>query len=448
MNDTFMKEKPVFPLILSMALPMVISMLVNSLYNIVDSFFVAQISENAMTALSLVYPIQNFANAIAIGFGIGISAQIAICLGAGNKETASKAATHGLALSALHGVLLTIGCILVMPGFLVLFTSDADVIDLGIRYSTIVFLFATINTTNLSYEKIFQGVGKMKVTMIGLMVGCVSNIILDPLLIFGIGPFPAMGIEGAAIATGLGQVFNLVFYLIVYKIQPLQVRLSRKYLHPDKALIARLYSVGIPGALNLALPSVLVSALNGLLAAYSQSYVVILGIYYKLQTFLYFPASGIIQGMRPVIGYNFGAGERERVGTIYKTTLAMTGVIMAAGTLLCLTIANTLIGAFTDNAETIIAGGTALRIISAGFIVSTVSVTASGALEGIGMGVQSLVISLLRYIVVILPSAFILCHLFGGGAVWNAFWITEFAAAVVAEIVYRGTIKRTMPKPR
>ena len=448
MNDTFMKEKPVFPLILSMALPMVISMLVNSLYNIVDSFFVAQISENAMTALSLVYPIQNFANAIAIGFGIGISAQIAICLGAGNKETASKAATHGLALSALHGVLLTIGCILVMPGFLVLFTSDADVIDLGIRYSTIVFLFATINTTNLSYEKIFQGVGKMKVTMIGLMVGCVSNIILDPLLIFGIGPFPAMGIEGAAIATGLGQVFNLVFYLIVYKIQPLQVRLSRKYLHPDKALIARLYSVGIPGALNLALPSVLVSALNGLLAAYSQSYVVILGIYYKLQTFLYFPASGIIQGMRPVIGYNFGAGERERVGKIYKITLAMAGVIMVAGTVLCLTISNTLIGAFTDNAETIAAGGAALRIISAGFIVSTVSVTASGALEGIGMGVQSLVISLLRYIVVILPSAFILCHLFGGGAVWNAFWITEFAAAVVAEIVYRGTIKRTMPKPR
>ena len=153
----------------------------------------------------------------------------------------------------------------------------------------------------------------MKVTMIGLMVGCVSNIILDPLLIFGIGPFPAMGIEGAAIATGLGQVFNLVFYLIVYKIQPLQVRLSRKYLHPDKALIARLYSVGIPGALNLALPSVLVSALNGLLAAYSQSYVVILGIYYKLQTFLYLPASGIVQGMRPVIGYNYGAGEHKRV---------------------------------------------------------------------------------------------------------------------------------------
>ena len=241
MNDTFMKEKPVFPLIMSMALPMVISMLVNSLYNIVDSFFVAQISENAMTALSLVFPVQNFANAIAIGFGIGISSQIAICLGAGNRETASKAATHGLALSGLHGVILTIGCILVMPGFLALFTGDADVIDLGIRYSTIVFLFATINTLNLAYEKIFQGVGKMKITMIGLLVGCVSNIILDPLLIFGLGPFPAMGIEGAALATGLGQVLNLVFYLIVYKMRPIQVQISRRYLHPDKSLASRLF---------------------------------------------------------------------------------------------------------------------------------------------------------------------------------------------------------------
>ena len=170
MNDTFMKERPVFPLILSMAMPMVISMLVNSLYNIVDSFFVAQISEDAMTALSLVFPVQNFSNAIAIGFGIGISSQIAICLGAGNKETASKAATHGLALSALHGILLTVICISIMPKFLSVFTSDKNVSSLSVRYSTIVFLFAIVTTINLAYEKIFQGVGNMKVTMIGLMV--------------------------------------------------------------------------------------------------------------------------------------------------------------------------------------------------------------------------------------------------------------------------------------
>ena len=284
--------------------------------------------------------------------------------------------------------------------------------------------------------------------MIALLGGCVTNIILDPMLIFGLAFFPKMGIAGAALATGVGQLVSLIVYLVFYFRGPVPVKLEARYKIPGGNTVKKLYGIGIPAILNLALPSVMIFVLNGLLAQYSRSYVVILGIYYKLQTFLYFPASGIIQGMRPVIGYNFGAGERERVGKIYKITLAMAGVIMAAGTVLCLTISNTLIGAFTDNAETIAEGGAALRIISAGFIVSTVSVTASGALEGIGMGVQSLVISLLRYIVVILPSAFILCHLFSGGAVWNAFWITEFAAAVVAEIVYRGTIKRTMPKPR
>ena len=442
MNENFMKEKPVFPLLVSMALPMVISMLVNSLYNIVDSFFVAQISENAMTALSLVFPVQNFANAIAIGFGIGISSQIAICLGAGNRETASKAATHGLMLSALHGVILMIGCILIMPGFLSLFTSDADVTDLGIRYSTIVFLFAVINTINLAHEKIFQGVGKMKITMIGLLVGCVSNIILDPLLIFGLGPFPALGIEGAALATGLGQVFNLVFYLIIYKMQPIQVKLSRRHLHPDMALAARLYSVGIPGALNLALPSVLVSALNGLLAAYSQSYVAILGIYYKLQTFLYLPASGIVQGMRPIIGFNYGAGEHKRVRKIYEITLIMCAVIMLIGTGICLAIPEQLIGLFSSNPETIRLGGQALTRISVGFLISAVSITSSGALEGLGKGGSSLIISLCRNVIVILPAAYLLSHLGGGVFVWHAFWITEVISAAVSLVVYRRAVRR------
>ena len=432
MNDTFMKEKPVFPLILSMALPMVISMLVNSLYNIVDSFFVAQISENAMTALSLVYPIQNFANAIAIGFGIGISAQIAICLGAGNKETASKAATHGLALSALHGVLLTIGCILVMPGFLVLFTSDADVIDLGIRYSTIVFLFATINTTNLSYEKIFQGVGKMKVTMIGLMVGCVSNIILDPLLIFGIGPFPAMGIEGAAIATGLGQVFNLVFYLIVYKIQPLQVRLSRKYLHPDKALIARLYSVGIPGALNLALPSVLVSALNGLLAAYSQSYVVILGIYYKLQTFLYLPASGIVQGMRPLMGYNYGAGHYHRIKKLLKCAMTAATVSVVIGWLVCQLFPRQIIQLFGGGNEIFMEFAVkCMRVYLGGIFCAGFQIVATNYFQATGQPLKATVLSMLRQLLLLVPLILILPLFFGLDGILYAGPAADVGSALV-----------------
>ena len=440
MNDTFMKEKPVLPLILSMSLPMVLSMLVNSLYNIVDSFFVAQISEEAMTALSLVYPVQNFINAVGIGFGVGINAVIAFHLGAGDNSKADQAATQGLVLAVIHGVVMTVCCIAIMPVFLRMFTSSEAVIELGVRYSIVAFAFTLIVTVSMAFEKLFQAVGNMKTTMISLMCGCITNIVLDPVLIFGYGPFPEMGIEGAALATGLGQLFNLVFYLIIYKMQPIQVKLSRRHLHPDMALAARLYSVGIPGALNLALPSVLVSALNGLLAAYSQSYVVILGIYYKLQTFLYLPASGIVQGMRPVIGYNYGAGEHKRVKKIYFVTLGMSGVIMLIGTIICLTIPGQLIGMFTTNPQTIAAGKTALRIICAGFLISSVSVTACGALEGLGRGTASLIVSLCRYLVIILPAAFILSHFFGAVGVWNAFWIAEALTAGVSLLISKRVI--------
>lgn len=437
MNETFMKEKPVFPLIVSMALPMVISMLVNSLYNIVDSFFVAQISEEAMTALSLIYPVQNFINAAAIGFGIGINALIAIYLGAGNNEAADAAATRGTVLTIIHGLLLTAVCIGVMPRFLRLFTSDQTVAELGIRYSNIAFSFSVIIALDLSFEKIFQALGKMKVTMIALMCGCLTNIILDPVLIFGLGPFPRMGIDGAALATGLGQVVNLIIYLAVYRFRPVHVRIRKQYLKPDRSIDLRLYSIGIPSALNLALPSLLISVLNSLLAAYSQSYVVILGIYYKLQTFLYLPASGIVQGMRPVIGYNYGAKEYTRVRKVYLITLAMSSVIMIAGTVICLAVPGQLMALFTSNPETIQAGKTALRVISAGFLVSAVSVTSSGALEGLGKGTSSLAISLCRYVLIILPAAFLLSRIFGAAGVWHAFWIAEAVTAAVAFLISR-----------
>ena len=442
MNDTFMKERPVLPLLLSMALPNVISMLVNSLYNIVDSLFVAQISEDAMTALSLVYPIQNFANAIAIGFGIGINAMIALYLGAGDRKKAEIAATHGMVLSLLHGVVITVVSIAIMPGFLRRFTTDESLVASGITYSTIVFLFLVVNMVSLAFEKIFQAVGRMKVSMGALSTGCVCNILLDPVLIFGLGPVPAMGIAGAALATGIGQAATLVIYLVVYSTTESPVHLRRKALRPDLSLEGRLYAIGVPAILNLALPSLLVTFLNGLLAAFSESYVVVLGIYYKLQTFLYLPVSGIVQGMRPLVGYNYGAREHGRVSRLYNLTLGLSAGIMAIGTLLCLTIAGPLMGLFTSNPETIAIGQTALRIICLGFIVSAVSTTSSGALEGLGKGVPSLVISLCRYIIFIMPIAWVLCSRMGPTGVWHAFWITEVISAAVSLVVYRRAVRR------
>ena len=440
MNNTFMKERPVFPLLMSMALPNVISMLVNSLYNIVDSLFVARINESAMTALSLVFPVQNLLSAIAIGFGIGINALVALCLGAGEHEKADQAATHGMAFSLLHGILGSSIAIAIMPSFLGRFTTDAEVLSMGLTYSYIVFGFATVNMASLAFEKIFQSVGRMKVTMVALIVGCVGNIILDPLLIFGIGPFPAMGIAGAALATGIGQALSTGVYLVVYASTELPVRLRRACLKLDKELDTRLYSIGIPAILNLALPSLLVTFLNSLLAAFSGSYVVVLGIYYKLQTFLYLPANGFVQGMRPLIGYNYGAREHARVKKLFQLTLLMSAAIMAAGTVICQVASGQLMGLFTQNPETIAAGQTALRIISIGFVISAVSTTVSGALEGLGKGAESLVISLCRYVVFIMPLAALLCNWLGADGAWHAFWLTEVLAAVVSGAVYRRAV--------
>ncbi len=439
MDEKFMKEKPVLPLILSMSLPMVLSMLVNSLYNIVDSFFIAKISEDAITALSLVFPVQNFINAVAIGFAIGINAAIAFYLGTEDYSRANMAATQGMVFAVIHSIVITVSVISIIPTFLRVFTSSEPVIDFGIRYSVIAFSFTFIIILGGTFEKVFQAVGNMKVTMISMMCGCIANIILDPVLIFGIGFFPAMGIEGAALATGIGQTITLAIYLVIYFVRPIRIRISRQFLSFDKKTASKLYFVGIPATLNMALPSVLISALNSILSSYSEVYILILGIYYKLQTFLYLPANGIIQGMRPLIGYNYGAGEQKRVKEIYNIVLCMSSVIMVLGTIICLLIPGQLINLFTHVPETIHTGEIALRIISAGFLVSAISVTSSGALEGLGKGMPSLIISLCRYIIIIIPSAFLFSKLFGAIGVWNAFWVAEFITAIISFFIYHRT---------
>ena len=437
MNNQFMKERPVFPLLVSMALPMVISMMVNALYNIVDSFFVARISEQAMTALSLVFPVQNLINAIAIGFGVGINALIALYSGAGEHAKADTAATHGMAFALLHGVVILAVSIPAMPAFLRLFTKDEAVVAMGVQYATAAFAFAPVIMAGLAFEKQFQAVGRMSTAMAAMLCGSLANLVLDPLLIFGLGPCPKLGIRGAALATGAGQVLTLLVYLVVYRVKPIPVKLRRACLKWDAALDKKLYSIGVPAILNLALPSLLVFSLNSILAAFADSYVVVLGIYYKLQTFLYLPASGIVQGMRPILSFNYGAGEKARVQRIFRLALALCGAIMAAGTVLCLAAAGPLMGLFTQNPETVAAGGTALRLICLGFVVSAVSVVVSGALEALGRGLPSLVISLCRYVVVMIPLAFVLSRVLGANGVWHAFWLTEVVTAAISWGIYR-----------
>lgn len=437
MDQTFMKEKKILPLVISMSLPMVISMAVNALYNIVDSFFVAKISENAMTALSLVFPVQNLVASIAVGFGVGMNARIAFCLGAEDQAQTDRAATTGMLLSFVHGLVLTLLCLLVMPWFLSLYTQDVQTLRMGLAYANRVFLFSAVITLGVALEKIFQAVGRMQVSMVSMLAGLVVNIILDPLMIFGLGPFPKMGIEGAAYATGIGQSVTLLVYLLFCVFRPLPLSFRWKNITLNGVLLQKLYAVGIPASLNMALPSVLISSLNGILAGFSEKYVLVLGAYYKLQTFIYLTANGIVQGTRPLISFNYGAGEKDRVEKIFRTALGLTIGVMAMGLLLSLAIPRQLIGLFTGNEETLRIGVKALRIISTGFLASAVSVTCCGALEALEKGIPSLLVSLSRYVLLILPTAFLFSRLLGAEGVFCAFPLTEIGSAVFSFWVYR-----------
>lgn len=446
MNQEFMKTKRVVPLVISMSLPMMLSMLINSLYNIIDSMFVAKIGEHALTAVSLVYPLQMLVTSVGVGFGIGINAASAFYLGSGDKERANKAASQGLLLSGIHGIILSVCLGIGAPFFLQLFTKEADILFMGQEYAVLVLIFSVVVTLQIAMEKIYQSVGNMLVPMVCMAVGCITNIILDPIFIFGLGPVPRMEVTGAAVATVIGQAVTLLLYVIWYLKKDMGLKLCPIFMKPEKEICKKLYLVGAPSALNMGLPSLLIIILNGIAAAFSPVYILILGVYFKLQSFIYLPANGIVQGMRPILSYNYGAGETQRMKQIIKICTIMIMVIMGAGMLLFLLIPGEVMALFTADADTIRKGVSALRIISLGFVVSGVSVICCGALESLGLGIASFVISSLRYLVIIVPAALIGSRLAGINGVWAAFpaaeGLTAIAAIVIFLLCYRKQLRK------
>lgn len=328
-KQEFMRTKPILPLLLSMGVPMMISMLIQSLYNIVDSIYVSRLGTDAITAISLVYPLQNVIMAVSVGVGVGIGSVISMNLGAGDQEKADRAASVGMFLTFIHvAVFILIGIFVTKP-FLQLFTKDAQVLQWACDYGYIVMIVSFGSLIQICFEKIYQSVGAMMTTMLALGVSCVINIILDPIFIFGYFGVPAMGVRGAAIATVIGQIAGMILYIILYRKRGLAVCISFKKMRPEAELVRQIYSVGIPSTLMLALPSVLVSVLNAILSAFSEVYVAVLGLFLKLQSFIYMPANGIVQGMRPIIGYNYGAGEKKRMHKTIRVGLILTAAICA-----------------------------------------------------------------------------------------------------------------------
>ncbi len=430
MNESYMKQDNIFKLIFKMSLPLIISMIINGLYNIVDSYFVAKVSENAMTAISLVYPIQYLPSAFGIGFGVAIASITGLYMGSKDIKNAEYTATKGVIISFAHGVIIAILSILFAKPFLMLFTKDEDIIKAGLDYFYIVACFAPCVTVSMALEKILQSQGKMIITMFAMAIGALVNIVLDPLFIFVFN----MGVRGAASATSISLFVGLITYIIIFIKSDLELKLNFK-VKGDKKIIKNLYSVGIPSSLNLALPSFMIIALNAILSSFDSSYVFVLGVYYKLQTFLYFILSGLVQGIRPIISYNEGANEYKRVDKIVLYSLIISIIVMSIGTILFLSIPNVFISIFTKNTDTIELGVKALRIISLGFIVSSFSYIISGVFEALSKGLPSLIISLIRYLFIIIP-AIILSKIYNASGVWMAFPITEVLSFLVSIVLY------------
>lgn len=431
-------------LLLKMSVPIMISMTVQSLYNIVDSIFVARLGNEALSAVSLVYPLQNIILAIGVGFGVGVCSIVSMDLGSQNRENANRAASTGMFLSFVHTLIYTLVGLLIAGPFLKMFTNNPNTYAMALSYANIVIACSFAQILQITFEKIFQALGRMVEVMLLLGVGAVINIILDPIFIFGLLGFPAMGVAGAALATVIGQIVALLFYVVVYLKRKGGIALSLKNIHFDKTMLKRMYSIGIPSAIMIALPSLIVGALNAILLVFSELYVAVLGLYFKLQTFIYFPAGGIIQGVRPLISYNYGARENKRVYRFIHLSLGIITGIMAIGTLGCELFPQQILRLFNDDPALLEGGVSALRIIALGFLFSGVSVVYAGVFEALGKGRESLLISLIRQVIVLIPLSYLLSLVWGAAGVWLAFPIAELCGCLMSWYLNETAVKTAL----
>ena len=441
-TENIMGTKKVMPLLISMSVPPMISMLIQALYNIVDSIYVARVSEDALTAVSIAFPLQNLIIAVSCGFGIGLSSCVARALGARNEKEVTSAATHGFLLSGVHWLLFVLMGLFVTGPFLGNFTDSPQIYEMSCQYTQIVLCFSIGSMYHLYAEKLFQATGSMVLPMIFQGAGAIFNIILDPIFIFGWFGIPAMGVKGAAIATVASQILAAALSMIFFLKKCTSVRIHLKGFRFEKNMLWKIYTVAIPSAIMMSLPSVLVAALNSVLSAFSATAIAVFGLYIKIQTFVYMPANGVIQGMRPIMSYNYGAGNRKRMKETLKASLEAAGVIMTLGTVLFMAFPQGIMQLFNANAEMLEIGVPMLRIIAIGFIISTVGCVLSGAFEALGKGVQSLVVSLLRQLIIIIPLSAVLSKTAGLYGVWATFPAAELIAAVIGCSLYRNFMKK------
>ncbi|MCD8329806.1 MAG: MATE family efflux transporter, partial [Lachnospiraceae bacterium] len=423
---------PMPQLVLNMSLPLMISLLVQSLYNIVDSIFVARLGEEALTAVSLAYPIQLLMIAVSVGTSVGVNALLSRSLGAKEYETTGKAATSGLLLAFAGTLVFLLLGVFCAGWFVQMFTSDAVIGAYCRQYLTICMIFCAGTFIGTMYQRFLQSTGDTFDSMLSLVSGAVTNLVLDPLLIFGLLGLPALGIRGAAIATVIGQwVSGAVAVILNKKHNPL-VRVQLRGFHPEGRIFAQIYKVGFPTILTQAMGSIMLSAVNAILISYSATAVAFFGVYYKLQSFLFMPMNGMGQAAIPIAGYNLGAGKRERVLGLLKTMLPTAVVLSLIISVIFFAIPGPLLRIFSASDDMLALGVPALRIICGTFAFASVTKNLGYRVSGLGNGVVNMLGTALRQCILLVPCIWIFSRQFGVGYAWYAFWVSEVLATLYA----------------
>lgn len=441
-------EMPMGKLVPKVSVPIMISMLVQALYNVVDSIFVAKFDANALTAVNLAFPIQQLMIALSTGLGVGINSLIARKLGEKRHDEAVHAAKTGLIMEALSSGLFILLGLFLSPVLMRFFTDDTVLQELGVTYLTIVCAVSMGLFMSITFERMLQATGNTVCSMAVQLSGAVVNIILDPIMIFGLCGLPAMGIAGAAWATVIGQIFSALLGLVLNQWKNQELKLNLHGWKPELRMMGNILTVGLPSTVMASISSVLTVLMNQILIAYGAVAVNVLGVYFKLQSFVFMPVFGLSNGMVPIVGYNYGAKNRQRVYSAIKVALTYAIVIMAVGTLLFMLVSELLLGLFESDgpSELTTLGAPALRIISLSFILAAVGITLSTVFQAVGKGSYSLTMSLCRQLVVLLPAAWILSALWGLNAIWWSFPIAEVVSLAICLALYR-KCDREMLKP-
>ena len=441
-----MGTMPINKLIINMSLPLITSMFVQAFYNIVDSLFVARINEDALTAVSMSFPAQNLMISAGVGVGVGITALIARYLGAHDEKGITRVVHNGIFLGILNSILFALFGIFLAKFYFEFQKASGIIETYGIQYLSICSIFAFSIIMEITFERMLIASGKTIYTMITQSTGAIINIIFDPILIFGLFGFPKMGIVGAAVATIFGQTVAMFMALYFNVAKNHEVRISIKKFAVDFKTIVNIYEIGFPSIVMQSAASFMIFQLNNLLASFSTTATAVLGVYFKLQSFVILPVFGLNNSVISIVSYNYGAGKIKRLLKTVKVANIYAFSIMLAGFVLCQILPVQILKIFDASDNMLAIGVPALRIISFSFLIAPFSIVSSGTFQALGKGMFSLIISLIRQLIVILPLSYLLSRIMGMKGVWVAFPIAEIVAGILTIIYLRKLYKNEIMK--